>query len=464
MLDTLKKINEWWETKEIPTELAPETKRQVFNEVVELFEDRRIIGVLGPRRTGKTTLMFQLMNMLIQKRHVDPKHILFFSCDDVDFRETENVISEILRLYFEDFLKQDYRAERCYIFIDEIHWIPDWQQQLKKFYDLKYHIKFIISGSSAAKIKKDQRESLAGRLTEFTLFPLSFSEFLQFNQIQTDEPVHLQEMTYDRLCQVKNSLGPKQVLTVKKHFDEYVLVGGLPEWFETQSLKKWQKKLTEDIIKRVLYDDVATLYNVKNTFKLEKMLRLLASLHSRTYSYNSLADTLKMDNETAEQYIGYLKESYILFELFNYAASKEKQLRKNYKYIIFDSGVRNALERITTLDHPEIGYIIEGVIHQHLLWNQEKERSTVLFWREKNLVEVDAIVRSAKTIIPIEVKYQQHITRKDLVGLLRFMEINNLQQGIVVTKETFEEKKIDEKTLLCVPAWLFLFVYHPTEQ
>lgn len=456
MLETLMKVNEWWETKEIPKELVPETKRNVFREIVDMVDDRRIIAIIGPRRTGKTTTMFQLMDMLIRERKINPKNILFFSCDDVDLRETKDLIGEAIRLYFEEFLKLDYRAEKCYIFIDEIHWIKDWQLWLKKFYDLKYKIKFIISGSSAAKIKKEQRESLAGRIVEFTIFPMTFSEFLEFSGVKLDKNP-LNQISYGKLKAVREKLGPKHVLQIKKLLDEYLIVGGLPEWFETKNLVKWQKKLREDVIKRVIYDDIATLYGVKNTSKIEALLRLISSLQSHIYSYNSIASTLKIDNEVAAQYISYLKESFILFELLNYAASKEKQLRKNYKYVIFDSGIRNSLERINDLRKGDTGYILESSILQHFLWNTEKEPIEVFYWREKEL-EVDIIVKGMN-IIPIEVKYQSQISARDLAGLIRFIKSYKTARGIVVTKDVLEKRDIDGMEILLIPTWLFLLFW-----
>jgi len=457
MLDTLIKINEWWETKEIPEELVPKTKREVFNEIAEMLDDRRITGIIGPRRTGKTTLMFQLMDMLIRERGVNPKNVLFFSCDDVDLRETKNLIGEAIKVFFEEFLKQDYRAEKCYIFIDEVHWIENWQLWLKKFYDLKYNMKFIISGSSAAKIKREQRESLAGRISEFTMFPMSFSEFLMFNGIKTAEKIPLEHMTYERLKAAKDKFGQKRVLQIKKMLDEYLLVGGLPEWFETEGLRKWQRKLREDVIKRVIYDDIATLYKIKSTSKIEALIILLSSLQSRIYSYNSIANTLKIDNQTAERYISYLKESFILFELLNFAASKEKQLRKNYKYLLFDSGIRNAMERISNIQEADSGYIVEGAVQQHFLWNAEKESLGVFYWREKE--EVDVVIKTRKEIIPVEVKYRSSISTRNLVGLIRFMESYKITRGIVLTKDVFELKKVDTKEFLFIPVWLFLCVY-----
>jgi hypothetical protein len=260
-------------------------------------------------------------------------------------------------------------------------------------------------------------------------------------------------MTYERLKVARDEFGPKQVLEIKKLLDEYLLAGGLPEWFETKSLRRWQKKLREDIIKRVVYDDIATLYGVKSTPKVEAMLRLLSSLQSRVYSYNSIANTLKIDNETAEHYIGYLKESFILFELFNYAVSKEKQLRKNYKYVLFDPGIRNALERISSLREADLGYIVEGAVQQHLLWNAEKASAEIFYWREKE--EVDIIVKIGRKVIPVEVKYRPSISLKDLAGLIKFMESHRIARGIVVTKDTVELKKIGKKEVLLIPAWLF---------
>lgn len=456
MLEILRRINEWWETGRIPEELIPRTRREVFHEISDMMDDRRIIGIIGPRRTGKTTLMFQLMDILIKEKGVDPRNILFFSCDDADLRETKDLINEVIKLYFEDFLKHDYREEKHYIFIDEVHWIKNWQFMLKKFYDLKYNIKFIISGSSAAKIKKEQKESLAGRIVEFIVFPMSFSEFRDFSGMEVFEKIPVREMTYERLLAVRENVGPKSILEIKTMLDEYLLVGGLPEWFETKNLRKWQKKLSEDIIKRVIYDDIATLYSVKNTLKLESALRLLCALQSRIYSYNSIADTLKIDNETAGQYINYMKESFILFELLNYAASREKQLRKNYKYVIYDTGIRNALERITSLKGEETGYIIEGAVQQHMVWTAYKEGISVFYWREKE--EVDIVVKDGRNIIPIEVKYQGSISPKDTAGLGKFMKLYKTGGGIVVTKDSLESRKIDDREILFIPVWLFLSV------
>jgi len=461
MLHILKKINEWWETGEIPKELVPETKRNVFNEVIDSLDDRRIISIIGPRRTGKTTLMFQVMDHLLKKGKVDPKRVLFFSGDDVELREIEDLIGTAMKTYFEEFLRQDYRREKTYIFIDEVHRIKDWQLWLKKFYDLKYNIKFIISGSSATKIKREQKESLAGRTVEFVMFPLSFREFLSFQGFALEpKTISFPDLEYRKLVVGADKFGPKRVLSVKRWLDEYMLVGGFPEWFETKSARKWQIKLRGDIVRKVVYDDIASSYGVKNAFKLEVLLGLLAALQSRTYSYNSIANTLKIDNETSEQYVNYLKEGFLIFELRNYAASAERRIRKNYKYVLVDTGLRNVLERvgdISKLGDEEMGYLVEGVVQQHILWGAEEWMGGVSYWKEGK-DEVDLVAMVKDRITPIEVKYRSKITNGDIKGLLNFMNAYKLTKGVVVTKDLLENRTVDRKKILFIPAWLFLIL------
>lgn len=461
MLQILKKINEWWETKEIPKELVPDTKRKVFSEIVDLLDDRRIISIIGPRRTGKTTLMFQTMDYLLRKAKVGPKKVLFFSGDDVELREIEDLIGTAVKTYFEEFLRQDYRGEKTYIFIDEVHRIKDWQLWLKKFYDLKYNIKFIISGSSATRIKHEQKESLAGRTIEFVMFPLSFREFLNFQGVALEpKTISFPDLEYRKLVAVADKFGPKRILSLKRWLDEYMLVGGFPEWVETKSVRKWQIKLRGDIVKKVIYDDIASTYGVKNAFKLEVLLGLLAALQSRIYSYNSIAHTLKIDNETSEQYVNYLKEGFLIFELRNYAASAEKRIRKNYKYVLVDVGLRNVLERIgdiSKLSGEEVGYLIEGVVQQHVLWSAEEWVMGVSYWKEGK-DEVDLVVMVKDQIAPIEVKYRSEITSGDIKGLLSFMGAYKLRRGIVVTKDLLENRKVDGKEIFFIPVWLFLLL------
>lgn len=462
LLRTLKKINTWWETQNISKELVPETRRDLFDEVIKFLDDSRIISIIGPRRTGKTTLMRQIIDQLIRSK-TPPKNILFFSGDDVELKQVNNFLGQSVSVYFEEYLKQNYIGDaKVYIFIDEIHKISDWQLWLKKFYDLKYNIKFIISGSSAAKIKKGQKESLVGRIIEFTLFPLSFSEFLRFSKVKTSiHPSNLSDFNESTVRKLEE-ITSNEITEARKSFDNYAVIGGFPEWFETHDVQRWQIKLREDITKRIIYDDITTLYGIKNPAELESVFVLLSALQSSMYSYNSIANTLNIDNETAKKYVNYLKESFLIFEAQNYSASIEKQIRKNYKYIAVDNGIKNAFERITDLhdiNERDLGFVIEGMIQQHFSRISERNSYEMFYWHE-NGMEVDIVLKTNKKILPIEVKYRSSINESDISSLIYFMKKFKLKQGIVASKNEIKVKEFEGKKIFFIPCWMLLLLFN----
>ncbi len=132
------------------------------------------------------------------------------------------------------------------------------------------------------------------------------------------------------------------------------------------------------------------------------------------------------------------------------------KLRKNHKYVIFDSGIRNSLERINDLWKGDTGYILESAVQREFLWNAEKESIEVFYWREKEF-EVDVVVKGMN-IIPIEVKYQLDISANDFTGLIKFMESHKIARGVLITKDLLENRDFNGMEILLIPAWLFLLL------
>ena len=134
---------------------------------------RQIVAVVGMRRTGKTTLMFQVIDDLI-KGGVDPKNILYFSFD-----ESVDDIRSLVTLYSEKILKKDIRSEKIFMFLDEIQKLDDWQNNIKIYYDMYPNIKLFVTGSASVNILLDAKETITGRIFYFELDVLSFEEFLR---------------------------------------------------------------------------------------------------------------------------------------------------------------------------------------------------------------------------------------------------------------------------------------------
>src|SRR3989338_4064618 len=172
----LLELNHWWKLGKVREEFALPYKRKLFQEILKYLDTRQIIGVVGLRRVGKSTLFYQIIDFLI-KKGTSPESIIYFSFD-----ESRDDIREILKVYEENIAKKRIGNERVFVFLDEIQKLEDWQNKIKAMYDLYPNIKFFISGSASINILLPAKESLAGRIFYFDLDLLSFQEFLELRK------------------------------------------------------------------------------------------------------------------------------------------------------------------------------------------------------------------------------------------------------------------------------------------
>ena len=138
--------NPWWNREKINEQFLLGRKRNEFNDIIEKIDNKRILSIIGPRRVGKSTLIYQTINYLLEEKKVDNKRILLFSGDDPSlFFDENDKLSDVLDVYFEEILEENILklTSKVYIFIDEIHFIKSWQNYLKTYFDRKYNIKFI---------------------------------------------------------------------------------------------------------------------------------------------------------------------------------------------------------------------------------------------------------------------------------------------------------------------------------
>jgi predicted AAA+ superfamily ATPase len=454
LLDILRVQNEWWSTGNVPSVLLKEVKRREFDQAIDQIDDERILGIIGPRRTGKTTILYQMIDTILKK--VKPERILFFTADDPALLPyKENLFENILRTYYEDVLLEPKRGEKVYIFIDEIHFLNGWELWLKKYYDLKYNIKFIISCSSAIHIQRRSKESLVGRIYEILLLPLSFRDFIALSG-KKEISDYYQKFTFDALIKEPDlsllRFEEGSIILLNK----YLLYGGFPEAIFNENIHIWQEKLVSDVLRKVLYRDLAELYNVRIPSKLEELFVNIAANTCETFSYSSLSRNLGISIEAVINYASYLEAAYLVGELRLYSKTTEKSLRSNRKYFIMDCGLRNAVLRTITLSGENTGLLVESVIQKHLYVFADARGMKTSYFREKG--EVDIILQSRNTLLPIEVKYQSSISKTDFKSLILFMEKFRTDKGILVTRNLLDRYEVKGKDIRLIPAWLFLMV------
>jgi len=460
---TLQKINRWWSTGKVDTPFLFKVVRDEFDEITARLQDRRILSLIGPRRVGKSTLIYQTINFLLEA-NVNPKNILLFSGDEPGLFSSNETISVILQDYAREVLNQNLETldNKVYIFIDEIHFIKDWQLYLKSFYDRRYNVKLVISGSSSTHLFKDSRESLMGRMDDIYILPLGMGQFTKFYS------VYKEEMSMDTLSQLlpAQSLfdNPEEYYRIlnenkykvaefegvmNKITKAYLLVGGYPEYFDTSNMLLWQKRLVDDIISRGLYRDIVSIYNIKNPEILERLMYYIAANSGGEFSYSNIAQTLGVDTVTISSYMNYLSQAFFICVCDNYSPNIGKVIRKNKKVFIVDSGIRNAMLRNNELSSEDEGYKVENSSIQMARSYCEPENYSVYFWRD-NQKETDIVIDKKIELLPIEVKYRNTILDKDIKGLFTFKEKYKTKTGIVITK-TYLDKKDD---IIYIPFWM----------
>lgn len=436
--------NPWWKTGKVPSELLAEYERPVVKDLLSYLSLNRIIILKGPRRTGKTTVFYQIVEHLIRSG-VSMNDILFLSFDDIRLRIE---MDEILKIYEQINKRLINEGSTIYIFMDEAHFLENWQFSVKKYFDRKYPIKFFISGSAASLIKKGT-ESLAGRTVEETIYPFSFYEFLSF-RMKSHELInkinHIRKEFKDFNFIDITELIPYES-EIKIFFDEYLQKGGFPNLFGINETLLWKRLVREDILEKVIYRDLVELYDIKKPDALEKLFLYLVDISSQILNVANIANSIGLSREYTEKYLFYLEQSFLIKRLRKYAKSVEKSIRGSEKLHVLDTGLINAFSKV------DLGHVIESMVATHLFRFKDANH---YYYREKH--EIDLVLERDKKLFPVEVKYKEDISKKDLKGIVTFSQRFKTEKAIVVTRDIFKEDKLNGNRVIFIPARIFMLL------
>ena len=449
LISYLTKRNYWWQTKNVTPSDRGTQRPDYVGRIQEVDKLERIICLSGIRRSGKTTILYQYIDLLLKTKK--PEEILYVKIDDLIGKIDS--IHDILNTYHE-LTGIDPSKGSTYFLLDEIHVMKDWQLQLKYYIDAHAKCRFIISGSSKTLLYMNASESLAGRIRFLDVFPLTFREFLEFNNIDLSGmlPKKTDLTSFEDIEKTyHNILAHKQSIL---HFlNLYFDAGGYPEWFKIRDMEQWHRTIVEDYFALILFRDIVSVFKVKDPILLEKMVRDIATISTNRFTYKGLSERLDIDRETLKLYLYYLQSSMMVFVADVFAPSKKAAEKRAKKLYFWEEGLRRAL----TLDRDD-GKAAENIAAWHLIkkGRESKPFYEPYYWKNKH--EVDFVYDDSKKVIPIEIKYREHPTNADLKGLIEFMEMEDLNTGIVVTKDTFKKGELGGRRVLFIPIWLFLLL------
>mgnify|MGYP000663308960 CR=1 FL=1 len=474
--------NPWWESNRVPDNLLKPFKRRDFYVIKEKkLDTKEITAIIGPRQVGKTTVIYQLIDHLINEKKVNPRRILYISFDYPYLTTiTKTPVDDILRTYSTHILKEPLSnlADRIYIFLDEVCKLEQWSRVLKGLYDLQRPIKFIISDSSSSDILKGSSESLVGRISISLMFPLKFVDVLKYSHRKKSELFNKVNWElrkafkrsinksdpkpfYECLRWAYSLLAPHEDF-IKIHLNEYLLKDGYPELLNIESLDLCAEKL-RTYLALTIYKDIVRIFNLRDPKALEELVVLIADVSSQRVEYTSLCNILGIKRDTLVNYLNYLESVFLISKAEFYSKSRAARIRKIKKLYLSNVGLRNTLvgmlNEALLQDSSEVGKVVEILLHEHckrLKFNLERGRVELFYWKTKQGNEVDIVLELFRKPVAIESKYKNEIQKKELKGLRKFLEEHNESFGVVITKDILDLDLKDR--MIFIPLWLFLLM------
>ena len=423
--------------------------RALLNEIIRYIDRREIISIKGPRQSGKTTLLKMLKDFLINEKNIDEDHIIYLTFEDNEilYKFSENP-KDFIRKYITD-------SKRYYFLIDEAQYCKDLGKKLKLIYDLFENIKIIITGSSSLELKNETARHLVGRLLEFELYPLNFYEFLLYNDQKiariykewNEKVINLLMNSSD--FEIKKDVDI-YINDLLKYLNEYIKFGGYPAIVTAESEKE-KIFLLKNLVNTYLDKDVVSFLNIRDTIKFRRLITALASLNGSLINITQLANEINSYFKEIIDLLDILEQTYIIRRIRPFHKNLVTELKKENKIYFVDTGLRNYL--INNFNDIEIRND-SGTLIENFILNELYQYGKINFWRTKNKAEVDFIFEG-KEIIPTEVKFSN--IKRDILtrSLYYFIRNYNSRFSIVVTKNYWGERIINNSKIKYIPLVYF---------
>lgn len=484
LLAQLKSWNPWWQygASGIERYKDPLYKREIYGAVRERVQRGEfIVSIIGMRQVGKSTIMRQMIRELLEIG-VAPKNIFYVSFDDPYLRvlhDQKHIFEQVVRAYTENILKEDVATTRAdlYFFFDEIHQLPSWEKILKSYFDRRFSVRYIVSGSSSLQLQNKNRESLLGRISEHTLWPFSFREYVEYYAME-DKNKGLSDMI-KRLRDPYNEFLTKREIapimpalmdiygqcqehkeTIINCLKSFILEGGFPRVWQQPDLASKQRTLWEHHVAKVLFEDLPQVAKIRKVKDLEFLYVRLTDFNAREAVLSELQKDLKVHWETLDRYLTYLLKTFLMYRVDRTKSKRAERKRRSgrVKFYVTDVALRNALRRRTeeVYDNPdEMAYIAENLacslIKRWITGPQKDEQ--IVFYKDA-FGEVDFIVKDVGKVLPIEIKWRNEVpTLKVLDRLCRKWDLN---ESILVTKDF---NLAYRNGRLSIPLWFFLLAF-----
>jgi predicted AAA+ superfamily ATPase len=421
VLESLAEWNPWWRERQVEEDLTGK-EREALAELIKTTEFREMKVLIGVRRSGKSTLFYQMIDSLL-KAGVAPQKILLINFeDDVLARKT---LKEIFDTYQSN-ISPDVKP---YLFLDEVHRCKEWSLFLRKLYDLRKVKQVFITDSSSKFIKPEYAGTITGRNITISVLPLSFKEYLDWREVPTE------------------TLAREEINRIKKELQEYLRWGGYPEVFFKSPPAK--KRLLTEYFSDIIHKDIIERYNAKYV-KVKFLADFLAANPAGPFSPRKFSRSYGLSLESINTYLQYFEEVFLFFFVPRFSYSIRSQQLSPKKVYVCDPGFFNAVGFRFAED---IGRVYENVVFIEM----KRKNKEVYYWKGK--YECDFLVKEGLEVrdaIQVCYSLKEENLERERRGLMEAMEEFDLPRGLIITGDYEGEEEFMGRRIAFIPLWKWL--------
>lgn len=407
--------------------LQAQNKRYVQRYIAdEWLTTTEILIISGIRRCGKSVLVQQIRDRLEEKD-------FYFNFDD----------SRLASFKLEDFQK----LQECFVelfgeqhtyYFDEIQNIEGWERFVRRLYNAGN--KVVITGSNARMLSRELGTHLTGRYIQVEIYPFSFGEYLLMQGVAVT---------------AKTMYTTAGRASIMNNFAGYLTSGGFPKYLQDGSMA-YLSSLYESII----YRDILTRNGLTNEKEMLELMFYLASNATKRITYSSLGKIVGIQHpDTIKNYLEYIQQTYLIFQLFRYDPSVKKQMSNPKKIYFVDNAIISRIGFNATEN--------KGVFLENMVFVELKRRGLdVYYYSDKK--ECDFIVRQGIRITDayqVTLNMSSPQTReREIAGVREAMQAYSLSKGYIITFEGKETITFEDNTVVeVIPAWEWMLQYDPAK-
>lgn len=343
-------------------------QRKDYIEKIKPFINKHIIKVLiGTRRSGKSTMLKQIINLLLNDG-IPQENIVWINFELSDYFEITDIekLEEYISCQIENVVG------KIYLFFDEIQVVPQWEKLINSYF-VKENFDIYITGSNSKLLSGEFATYLSGRYVELNIYPFSFREYIEYNGITDD---------------------------FKSHFYKYLEDGGMPSTYDYGGDGK--KLIIMDLYNSIVLKDIIQRNNIKNVDLLDRIMRFVMYNISQSFSANKVYKRLKQNMvnlsvNTIYNYLKFFENACLIYQVKREDLQGKKILKYDEKYYLCDLGFRQA---IIGNNQRDITRVIENIVYMELL-----RRGYEITIGKVGDLEVDFVCKKQNKPIYIQVSY-----------------------------------------------------------